>query len=295
MKTLPFAALILCMSLLGGCATLGTVSHTTSNLVDFLYPKGQPKPMAAQTATLKLPVRVGIAFVPASTADQTHGYSKAAVLNMAEQNQLLSEVARHFSRYRFVKSVEVIPDSYLMPGGGFNNLDAIASMYGVDIIALVSYDQVQTARENAWSLLYLTVIGAYYVPAEKNTTTTFVDTAVFDVASRKLLFRAPGIGRTHDSAAIVNQGDALRAGRRAGFEDAFRQMIGNLDNSLATFKQKVKSNPQTYKVAYAPGYSGGGGAIGFWVILLALVALFWRAITVRIGTSRTPSRDSVGS
>lgn len=263
--------ILLLLSALGGCTTM-TERQTTSSLVDFLYPAGQPRPLTEETANLKLPVKVGIVFVPSSRVSRSGGGGWAppgadAPLGMADQIGLLDDVAKHFRQYPFIKTVEVIPDNYLSPGGGFANLDALASMYDVDIVALVSYDQVQNTDEGMASLLYWTIVGAYTVPAEKNTTTTFVDTAVFDVKSRKLLFRAPGISRNKGYDTAVNNSQGLREDSRTGFQAAFQQMTMNLDNALAGFKQKVKDNPDEFKVSTAPGYTGGGGAYGFGVLV----------------------------
>lgn len=267
--------------MLGGCATMGPATHVSSRLVDFLYPQGQPKAMAAETATLTLPVRVGIAFVPAQAADgkPSPAAIRGAGLNVVDQLTLLDEVARHFRQYPFVKTVEVIPSNYLIPGGGFNNLDAIAAMYDVDVIALVSYDQIQNTREGLMSILYWTLVGAYAIPGELNTTTTFVDTAVFDVASHKLLFRAPGISRSHDRSTPIDWTGSLRDDSRTGFQQSFTQMIGNLDHALKNFKQTVKDHPKTYKVNYAPGYTGGGGSMGWLLLPLAIGVLAVRRRT----------------
>jgi rhombotail lipoprotein len=276
--------------LMVGCASVGpgVRRQNTSSLVNYLYPAGQPRPLTAELTNIKLPVRVGIAFVP-STHDSRRsnffggGYNNGIFdnngLSTADQVKLMDEVAAHFRKYPYIKSVEVIPNNYLMDGGGFDNLDALASMYDVDIIGLVSYDQVQYTDEGAWSFLYLTIVGAFVIPAEKNTTTTFVDTAVFDVASRKLLFRAPGLDRRKTYDTLADNARELRDSSHAGFDGAFKDMIVNLDTALAGFKQKVKDNPDEYKVSRAPGYSGGGGGAGLWSILLLAVLM---QIRVRI-------------
>lgn len=269
-------------TLITGCASIGTGHQYTSSLVEFLYPKGQPRPLTAEVATLHLPVKVGIAFVPDSGTTYSGtgmapNYSSSN-LTMADQVTLLNQVAKHFRKYPFVKTVEVIPDIYLTKGGGFDNLDALAAMYDVDIVALVSYDQVQHTDEGALSMLYVTIVGAFTIPAEKNSTTTFVDTAVFDVASRKLLFRAPGISHEKGHGTLVNNTEALRDNSRKGFQVAFDQMIENLDQALGSFKQKVKDNPEEYKVEAAPGYSGGGAvAPGLLIMFFVLAVLRQRS------------------
>ena len=60
---LPAAAL-----LLAGCAQHRVVR---SSSLDFLYPKGA-EPVAGSDVTLKIPVRVGLAFAP--SGGQTGGY-----------------------------------------------------------------------------------------------------------------------------------------------------------------------------------------------------------------------------
>jgi len=278
LRTSVIALLTALICCLAGCATMNE-QQNTSSLVAFLYPKGQPRPLTAETATLKLPVKVGIAFVPGGDA-MRHGMSPIGpapapgMLGLPDQVRLMDEVAAHFRKYPYIKTVEVIPSNYLTPGGGFANLDALAAMYDVDVVALVSYDQVQHTDEGAASLLYWTIVGAYLVPGEKDSTTTFVDTAVFDVASRKLLFRAPGIATDSAHGTAVNNSQVLRESSIAGFDTAFQQMNGNLDQALADFKQKVKDEPDQYKVSYAEGYHGGG-AYG-WFLLVLLVSLWLR-------------------
>ena len=60
-------------------------------------------------------------------------------------------------------------------------------MFGIDVIALVSYDIVQFTGEGLSSISYWTLVGAYAVRGEKNDTHTMIDAAVYDIASRKHL------------------------------------------------------------------------------------------------------------
>ncbi len=48
-------------------------------------------------------------------------------------------------------------------------------MYDIDVIALVSYDQVQFTDGSFLSLTYWTIVGAYVVAGEKNDTSTMLD------------------------------------------------------------------------------------------------------------------------
>lgn len=246
----------------GGCAT--TQSRQTTSLVDYLYPDAKEPVVEQGIPVLNLPLRVGVAFVP-----EAHGFG-SAVLSEARKRQLLEEVAGHFRDRDFVHAIEIIPSAYLRPQGGFQNLDQLRTMYGVDVVALVSYDQAQFTDEGLSSLAYWTLIGAYVVRGEKNSTHTMVDAVIIDIASRKMLFRAPGTSFVAGSATPVNLSEQLRLDAGRGFEAAVADMIGNLDQELVVFQHRVRSNPEEYRVVRAPDYKGGAGSPGLFDALLLL-------------------------
>ncbi len=250
---------------LTGCA--GMQSQTRSSVVDYLYPDQRAAAVEPAIPHLKLPLRVGIAFVP-EQPKRTQGANvwfisnRADGLTEARKIALLNKVAEHFKGYDFVKSIEVIPSAYLTPQGSFKNLDQIKTMYGIDVIALVSYDQVQFTDEGAASLTYWTIVGAYIVSGEKNDTNTMIDTVVYDIASRKMLFRAPGLSRVEGRSTAINLSEELRQDSLRGFELATQDMITNLTLQLDAFKEKVKENPEEYRISHRQSYSGGGGGGG---------------------------------
>ena len=191
------------------------------------------------------------------------------MLTAKKKQDLMQEVANHFKKYPFVSSIEVIPSAYLTPRGGFANLDQIKTMYGLSVIALLSYDQAQFKDEGALSFAYWTIVGAYIVSGEKNDTHTMLDAVVYDISSRKMLFRAPGTSLVKGTATPVNLSEQQRADSEAGFERAAKEMIANLDAQLAAFREKVKERPEEFKVRPSAQYRGGGA---FDAPLLALVA-----------------------
>lgn len=96
-----------------------------------------------------------------------------------------------------------MPSVYLEPGGGFANMDRVAALLGLDVIALVSFDQVQNAGAKGSSLLYWTGVGAYMVEGDQYDILTAVETSVFDIKSRKLLMRAGGLSNLKGTATMV--------------------------------------------------------------------------------------------
>lgn len=260
------------LALVSGCA--GTQSrHKTTSIVDYLYPK-QNEPVAqVGTPVLNLPMTVGIAFVP-----DKPGQAPARALTESKKSELLDRVSRHFRKLDYVKAIEIIPSAYLTPEGGFENLNQISTMYGIETIALVSYDQAQFTDEGVASVLYWTIVGAYIVPAEKNSTSTMVDAVVMHIPSRKMLFRAPGVSQVKGLSTPVNLSEELRVDSEKGFNEAVDKMIVNLDAQLVAFEEKVKASPEEYQVVQSGG-SSGGGAVGLpaalFMFLLLLGGAWW--------------------
>lgn len=273
LRSIAAAALVGAVAL-GGCAP-GSTHHAVS-VVDYLYPTTKDPVEAPAIPELSVPLRVGIAFVPASAGEKRPGapYRQAAsgfALTEIKKMELMQEVANNFKKYPFVKDIELIPSAYLSPGGSFANLNQIRTMYGVDVIALLSFDQTQFTDEGALTFTYWTIVGAYVVPGEKNDTHTMLDAVVFDIPSRKMLFRAPGMSLVKGHATPVNLSAQLRADSETGFSDAAKQMIENLDQQLALFKEKVKERPAEYKVVHKPEYTGGGSLDMLTLGLLAVL------------------------
>ena len=267
-----------CLALLAGCLFRGdrTQRHSSS-LVNYLYPRGMRAADTPAIPTLTLPLRVGVAWVPDGPGP---GYGRSE-LTENQKLELLQKVVPHFRSYAFVRSIEIIPTTYLMPGGGFANLDQLRAIYGVDVIALVSHDQVQFTSEGLLSMAYWTVVGAYTIQGEKNETDTMIDAAVYDIASRKLLFRAPGVSRVKAASTLVNLSEQLRVDARRGFDQAATNMVTNLQNELARFRTRVEQAPQEFNVVRTPGYTGGGAIdwIGIgWVGIMGVAALRMKSL-----------------
>lgn len=268
------AVMVLAVAMLAsGCAGMQS-RHTTTSVVDYLYPNQHDPVAQVGTPVLSLPMTVGIAFVP-----DKWGQTRASALTESKKTELLNRVAEHFRELDYVKAIEIIPSAYLTPKGGFANLEQIRTMYGIETIALVSYDQAQFTDEGMASVLYWTIVGAYVIPAEKNSTSTMVDAVVMHIPSRKMLFRAPGVSHIKGLSTPVNLSEELRVDSEKGFNEAVDKMIVNLDAQLVAFEDKVKSSPKEYTVVDRGG-SYGSGAIGFpagALISLLLCAGAWWA------------------
>ena len=275
-KVIGGCVALLAVLALSGCASWVGEQKKQQNasVVDYLYPK-ESKATAmvpVSETTLRLPLRVGIAFGPSP-------YGGAADLPEAERQRLLERVKGAFGDQKFISAIEVIPSAYLRPRGGFDNLEQAARMFNLDVVALLSYDQVQFNDANRLSVLYWTIVGAYLVNGDEYDTHTMLDASVFDVRSRKLLLRAPGVSQVKGSAAMATYSERAREARQQGFSLAIDNLIPNLRDELGRFRERVKTD-SSVRITQAPGYSGGGDFGWGWVLALLAVVV---AAGVRAG------------
>ncbi|HEY8052024.1 MAG: rhombotarget lipoprotein [Steroidobacterales bacterium] len=266
--------LMICIALIGaalaGCATApfcypscGATRHNSSSLVEFLYPRGELPPAQNSVPELHVPLRVGLAFLPAQG-----GAGPDAALKEA----LLERVRQRFSDRKFVSEIVVIPDYYLGRQSGFAGLEGVQRLYSVDLMALVSYDQVTHADDNGWSLGYLTIVGAYVLKGSRYDVATLVDLAVVDPATRSLVLRAGGVDTRHGNTTLIAEQRDSRDAGTAGFSAASDAMLQHFDVALSDFEAQVRAGRANVHVVHKDGRAGGGGAFT-WPWLLALLSL----------------------
>jgi rhombotail lipoprotein len=270
-----FTALVFGLALVTGCSFPRQV-HRRSNLMSYLYPNAAEAPQpSVHGIRLQLPMRVGIAFVPAD-AKLAQFAGVESVLPGTSEQRLLNVVKDEFRARDWVKEVVVIPSNYLTPGGGFANLDQLSQMFGVDVIALVSVDQFQSSNPYPISFLYLSIVGAYVLPLDHNDTRTLIDAAVFYVPARRFLLRAPGRSQVTGHATAVEVEQSMRGRSYKGLEFAMADLSINLSKQVDTFKQGIISGERSdVDIINREGTSiRKSGSVGWlWAFsLLALVA-----------------------
>ncbi len=262
-RKITFVLLLIIISTTLISCSFSKTRHHSSSVVQYLYPDKKPIEIPKIPA-LNLPLRVGIAFVPSRNRNLTE----------RDKIDLMREISKHFKQYNFVKSIEIIPSAYLTSKGSFANLDQISTMYGIDVIALISYDQTRFTDSGLASITYWTLVGAYIIPGEKNATHTMVDAAIYDIKSRKMLFRSPGISHIKSRATPVNLSEQIRIDSTKGFKSASQELVLNLTRQLRLFQDKIKEAPQDYKIIHKPDYQGGGGSVDILLMLLVGIILY---------------------
>lgn len=270
----PLLLLIVASTALSGCAILDDAlcgfgcerrSTNSSSLVGFLYPKGEVPPADDSIPELKLPLRVGLTFLPAS--------GNAPGLDAVARAELLESVRQRFIARQFIAEIVVIPDYYLAGARGFDSLAGLQRLYNLDLLALVSHDQVTHSDDNALSLTYLTIVGAYLVPGSRHEVTTLVDLAVVDPATRSLLLRAGGTDSQSRTTTLVDKSATSRSSQQKSFENAGAHMIEHFDVALKQFEESVRSGKARVRVTRRPSGSGGGGGAVDGILVIAALGL----------------------
>jgi rhombotail lipoprotein len=276
------AVCLFALVVLSGCAAFDSMTcgrcrseaRSSSSLVGFLYPNGVGFARENSIPELRLPVRVGLAFIPTSDGLGTAG------LEAARREEILERIRERFADRKFVSEIVVIPDYYLNGRSGFDNLRGVQRLYDTDILALVSYDQVTYRDKNAWSLGYITIVGAYVLKGTGHEVTTLMDLAVVDPASRSILLRAGGTDDRHGRTTAIDEGRESRQSRAESFDAASAALIENFDVALTRFESDIRAGKANVRIARSGnGGSGGGGALdlmclgvlGTLLVLLAVV------------------------
>jgi rhombotail lipoprotein len=258
-----------------------TRQGVSSSLVDYLYPDGEEPPKPEDSIPqLVVPMRVGLAFVPGYQASDAPGLSEA------DKIALLEKVRSVFIDQDFIADIVVIPDTYLRSSSGFQGLEQVSRLYQLSVIALVSYDQVATSSDTSAAFLYWTIVGAYTIEGTKNEVRTFVDTAIFDIPSRRLLFRAPGIHVAANTSTLAEASSEVLEARRKSYGLAMDDMTRNLLTELDRFRVRIKEDPAVAQVVRADGSGdvGGGGSISPALLLALLIGVLWRVPERRLST-----------
>jgi rhombotail lipoprotein len=235
-----------------GCALIpSSEHHRSSSVVSFLFPDGEQNLQEPGLPVLRLPLRVGIAFVP----DEN---SLTADFSEAKKQTLLERTAGEFRSLPFVESIQTVPELYLRPRGGFTNLDQLRRLLGIDVVVLLSYDQAQFTDQNRRSLAYWTIVGAYFINGNQNDTHTLMEATVYDIPSRTLLFHAPGTDLTRATSSLANVDRELREDRVGSLDRATADLVIHLHEELAVFRAALKAGRSDIKIEHKPGYAGGG-------------------------------------
>lgn len=224
---------------LSGCESTNARTVRHASVVDYLYANAKKDPSAgseaAREVTLEVPLRVAVGFAP--RAERSSGSEDG--FGEVHRRELLKRIVASFQGLPEVQSVDVLPTSALTPGGGFGNLERAAGLFDANVVALISYEQLQFNDDNPLSLLYITIVGSWLFPGTSHETQTLLDASVFDLGSRTLLFNAMGSSRGETLSTAVGASRAQRRTSMAGFEAAADDLVASLERSIEGFRRHV--------------------------------------------------------
>lgn len=234
--------------------------HSSTPLVSFLYANGQV-PQVTPQVELHLPIRVGVSFLPEAEGRLNGGATEV------DRDKVLNAIRDRFKSLGYVREIVVVPSYYLHYGNGdgLAQIQQLSQLYQFDLFALVSYDQLLDQTQNHASFFYLTIVGAFVVPGDRNETHTLLDLAVIDPRSRALVLRAGGTSSLGNTVAAVSVESNSITQRTRGFELATANLLDNFQTELTAFEARVKEGTAPIRVvrggAPAAGGHGGGGAL----------------------------------
>jgi rhombotail lipoprotein len=280
-RLLTAATLTLALS---GCGILGTDTcvfecgrsqRASTPLVEFLYGDDKNVPKKDAVVTLNLPIRVGLAFLPTRSGNPNEGPTPA------QRERILSSIRENFSGLPYVAEIVPVPAYYFDygRGNGMQQLEQLARLQRLDLMALISYDQRSSTTENRRALTYLTIVGGLVFEGTHNETQTIIDLAVVEPAGRSLVLRAGGVSSGANSVAAIDQSHALAKQQRVGFDQATDKLIANFRTELADFETRVRAGTADVKVVRQSRGGGGGGALDP-ALLMLLFALSLRGVLV---------------
>jgi rhombotail lipoprotein len=251
--------------------------QATTPLVDYLYGNADP-PRIESTVELPIPITVGLTFLPTA-----RGAGPTAV----ERDAVLQSIRERFGKLSYVRDIVIVPNYYLgsRHGNGFEELQRIAQLQRLDVIALVSYDQLSQTTENKRSLAYLTIAGAFFVRGNEQATHTLLDLAIVEPHSRALMLRAGGTSSLHQSSTAIDL-EARRIRQQAdGFAQATKALNDNFARELAEFETRIREGRAPVRIAAAErGGSGALDALQLW--FLAIVMLLGARAGLPRGSNR---------
>jgi len=196
-------------------------------------PGPQAVTWSAGPSELEGPVRVGVAFAPGAEATRRTGWSQASHdFGEPDKRRLLTRLCSNLEATPAVAAAVVVPTYHMQPAGGFDDLERLAELYDVDLIVLLSYEQLQAEDVNALSVTYWALLPAYFVRGNVNETRTIVDADVYEIDSRTHIFNASGSCKEEARCTALKSKRLLRTQSREGFKSAIAGLTEDLSRGI---------------------------------------------------------------
>ena len=131
------------------------------------------------------------------------------------------------------------------PNSTLTDIRKAAARYGADVIMIVTGVGTVDRYNNAYALLYPTILGAYLAPGTVSEALVMIDGSLWDVRSGELLHRqtAEGLEKTVGAAAFVEDRDVLMQATQAALNEFGTGLIDRLRRLSQAKPHATPSHP----------------------------------------------------
>lgn len=169
------------------------------------------------------PFRLGLYFV--RTAFPTRQSIQTVEWISAEKDAMVAGLSP-LRDDRIIRDVVVLADSTALTLSR-QELRQAAARYGIDVLLLVDGIGAVDRRNNAYALLYPTILGAYLAPGTAVDALFVIDGTLWDPRTDTLLdrHRAEGQAQRVGAVVMVEDADALHEAKRRAIESFSASMV----------------------------------------------------------------------
>lgn len=202
-----------------------------------IAPEHETKGLTNRIPALAAPFRLGVYFV--RTESPTRQSVRPVEWLSAEKTALMQRLAQ-------LHSGQIVRETVILAESTVLNLTRqefrqAAIRYGIDVLLLIDGIGAVDRHNNAYSLLYPTIIGAYLVPGTVSDALFVIDGRLWDLRTDTVGERQTAEGLAHlvGAAVMVEDADALREAKGQAIA-AFGEKLAD---HLRSLQQGVENAP----------------------------------------------------
>ena len=207
------------------------IQETLRHRLDLIDERTAQGP-ADRTATLAAPFRLGVYFVRSEfpTRESVRSMEWLGV----EKDRLLQGLGP-LRDNRIVRDVMILADSTIL-NLSRGELRQAAGRHGIDVLLLVDGIGAVDRHNNAYSLLYPTILGAYAAPGTVSDALFVIDGLLWDLRTDRLLDRitSEGQARSVGTAVAIVDAAVLREAKRQAIETFGTGLVDQLRSFAGT-------------------------------------------------------------
>ncbi len=265
---------------------LGPRSSSSVSLSSVLKPV-KDSLVLAEKEPLTFPTTVAVLMVPGHSFRMV----PTSTLRLAAE-ELKKELLKNS---KYIASVSVISGEDIREK---IDLNTIRSLYGADVVAILTYEQDQRRVQNSFfAFLDIAIIPAFLIPSVKVTTSTVVDGKIIHIPSNAIIFRSNGMDDRSIYLSKYSSEDSKPDEESiSSFLSATTKLGNNVSNSLSRLDnfdmskavsmnrfieeqsaaEKTQGSSENEWERVDTFKSSGGGATGLLeLFLLGCMALAW--------------------